>query len=516
MPVRAVATGFRATATLTGASITAATAVSATLAKTGVGTGMKVAIIPLRAGAKALSGELSRETLGRNCWRGERRAWIEVRGLRSGGDDELGRVVLNAIQAHPGVGSASLNYPLSRVVVAIDDPDTSLRELCRIVDDAEKAERHRHPDQAADQLAQSPGSLPGDGVLLAVRAVTVAATAAGLGLALGGRALRWPRFPLVIEAAVAAVDHQPLLRRLLEDRIGTAATATVLELAMAAAHTVTLSPAALSVDLTIQALKAAECRAGARAWRRHEPQLALHADEPADQPQSLWPRPARSTQPVQRSVARFALIQALSAVLVGAGTRDADMAATATLVATPKASRTTPEAFAAALGQGLADQHAVLPLRPESLRRLDRVDAIVIDPRVLCTDDLRVARIRGCGADELSTAWNRAQLVLTESGLRPGWHRVPGVSASGSDSAVEALFRPMHDPAGLRGGCRGTSHRGGPGFGRCRRPGRVATGVRRHPAPRRRCQRVPRRSPSPCGGRAAPGGPHRRGVVIGW
>lgn len=231
MPVRAVATGFRATATLTGASITAATAVSATLAKTGVGTGMKVAIIPLRAGAKALSGELSRETLGRNCWRGERRAWIEVRGLRSGGDDELGRVVLNAIQAHPGVGSASLNYPLSRVVVAIDDPDTSLRELCRIVDDAEKAERHRHPDQAADQLAQSPGSLPGDGVLLAVRAVTVAATAAGLGLALGGRALRWPRFPLVIEAAVAAVDHQPLLRRLLEDRIGTEATATVLELA---------------------------------------------------------------------------------------------------------------------------------------------------------------------------------------------------------------------------------------------------------------------------------------------
>lgn len=65
---------------------------------------MKVAIIPLRAGAKALSGELSRETLGRNCWRGERRAWIEVRGLRSGGDDELGRVVLNAIQAHPGSG----------------------------------------------------------------------------------------------------------------------------------------------------------------------------------------------------------------------------------------------------------------------------------------------------------------------------------------------------------------------------------------------------------------------------
>ncbi len=104
MPVRAVATGFRATATLTGASITAATAVSATLAKTGVGTGMKVAIIPLRAGAKALSGELSRETLGRNCWRGERRAWIEVRGLRSGGDANLGASCSTQSKPTPGSG----------------------------------------------------------------------------------------------------------------------------------------------------------------------------------------------------------------------------------------------------------------------------------------------------------------------------------------------------------------------------------------------------------------------------
>ncbi|MBV8293427.1 MAG: HAD-IC family P-type ATPase, partial [Mycobacterium sp.] len=119
---------------------------------------------------------------------------------------------------------------------------------------------------------------------------------------------------------------------------------------------------------------------------------------------------------------------------------------TAALVTTPKATRTTRESFAAALGQGLADQHAVLPLRPQSLRRLDRVDALLIDPRVLCTDTLRVVRVRGADEDELSPAWNRAQLLLEKRGLRVGWHPVPGIPARGSDGGVEALIGPTHDP----------------------------------------------------------------------
>src|SRR5262249_1295856 len=67
-------------------------------------------------------------------------------------------------------------------------------------------------------------------------------------------------------------------------------------------------------------------------------------------------------------------------------------------------------------------------------------------PRVLCTSTLRVARIRGAGEGDLSVAWNRAQLVLENNGQRPGWHRVPGMSASEPGSEVEALLRPGHDP----------------------------------------------------------------------
>lgn len=397
---------------------------------------LHIAAIPLREGARALTGDLPAETLGRRCWRGESRAWIEVRGLDHAGEGEaLGDAVRAALLAHPGVSSATLNYPLSRVVVGLDGPGTSLLQLCRIVEDAEKRCDTRAMATATE--------LPGDGVVVARRAVTLAANAAGLGFAVAGRVLRWPRLPIALQAGVAAVEYQPWLRRQLEDRIGGPATDTVMTLAMAAAEAVTQSPASLGVGLAMQALRAAECRAEARAWREHEPELARHADQPRSE--AAPPRPPRS-RPMERHAGRFALIQALGAGLVGVTTRNLNMAATAVLVTAPKATRTTPEAFAAALGRGLADRHAVLALRPDALRRLDRVDAIVIDPRVLCTSGLRVARIRGADERELSAAWNRAQLVLENNGQRPGWHRVPGISPSVPDSDVQALFRPAHDP----------------------------------------------------------------------
>jgi magnesium-transporting ATPase (P-type) len=406
-------------------------------------TSIEVAAIPVREGARALSGDLSRETLGRHCWRGHHRAWIEVRGLADAADGELGRAVLDAVRRHPGVTSASLNYPLSRVVVDIGDQDTSLRDLCRAVESAETRSRAGEDDVAASLVV---GNLPGDGVVLATRALTMAANAAGLGIALTGSAMRLPRLPIAIAASVTLVDYQPWLRRLLEDRVGGPATDTMLTLAHVTTQTLSQSLTSLSIGLTMQSLKAAEVRAEAQVWEQHEPELARHADQP---PAQLSPRP-QPARGMERVAGRFALLQALSAGLLGAGTRNLNTAATAVQVTTPKANRTTPEAFATTLARGLSQRHAVLPMRPESLRRLDKVDAIVIDPRILCTDTLRVARIRGVSDkdsdNELSVAWNRALLMLEKSGLRPGWRPVPGVSDGRSSSKVEALFLPAHDP----------------------------------------------------------------------
>jgi len=432
-PLRAVALGFQVTSALVGATAHTAASAAESLG-TVASTGLTMAAIPVREGVKALSDGLPTPTLTRHSWRGRGRAWIEVRGLDGPRGNELGRAVVDAVLALPGVTSASLNRPLSRVVVALDGYQTSLRELCRVVSDAEK--HCRSTDKAA-----RPDPLPGDGLLLATKAVGVGATAVGVSAAIAGRLLRWPRLTYGLEAAVVAVDYQPRVRRLLEDSIGQSATDTLLSLAMTAAHVLELSPASLAVDLMMETLKAAEMRSEAQAWSRHEPTLFRHAEYLEVYPPS---RPVPLPEgPIERHSRRSALLQAAGVAAVGATTRNLNMTSTMALVTTPKATRTTRESFAAALGQGLADQHAVLPLRPQSLRRLDRVDALLIDPRVLCTDMLRVVRVRGADEDEISPAWNRAQLLLEKRGLRVGWHPVPGGPAG---AKVEALIGPTHDP----------------------------------------------------------------------
>ncbi len=415
-PLRAVTLGLQATSALVSTSLT-------------------MAAIPVREGARALTAGLPAPTLTRHSWRGRGRAWIEVRGLDGPDGAELGRFVVDAVRARPGVKSVSVNRPLSRIVVGLSNDQISLRELCRDVDEAEKRWRasgivdiERHDTR--------PKPLPGDGLLLATNALGVGATAVGVSAAVVGRVLRWPHLFNGVEALVVAVDYQPRLRRLLEDNIGHSATDAVLSVSMVVAHVLELSPASLSVDLVMEILKAAEYQSEAQAWSRHEPALARHAEHHEVYPPSRPVPPADG--PVERYAGRSALVQLIGTAAVGAFTRNLAMASTATLVTTPKATRTTRESFAAALGQGLAAQHAVLPLQPEKLRWLDRVDALVIDPRVLCTNTLRVVRVRGADEDELSPAWNRAQLLLEKKGLSVGWHRV--------DAGVEALIGPTHDP----------------------------------------------------------------------
>jgi cation-transporting ATPase I len=381
------------------------------------------AFLPLRAVTTGFQA--------RRSWHGHGRAWIAVQGLNGPDGTERGRGVLDALRSEPGVKSASLNGPLSRVVVELDDDLASLNDLCRLADDAER--RYNEANGSAPVRGRT---LPGDGLLLATRGAMVGVSAAGLAVAVMGRALRLPQAP-VVDAVAAFTNYQPWVRRLLEDRIGSGATETVLSLVSIGARVATLSPVSLSVELTMQGIKAAECRAGARAWGHYEANLARHADQPeAHAPSRPAPSPAG---PVDRYGKRMAFAQVIGAALVGAITRNPLMASNTVVVGAPRAMRTSTESFAATLGQGLADQHAVLPLRPEGLRRLDKVDAVLVDPRVLCGEQLRVVRIHGAGDRELSEAWSRAQDLVAQSGLRPGWHPIPGTRS-------EALIAPAHHP----------------------------------------------------------------------
>jgi len=405
--------------------------------------GLRVVVRPVRAGVRALSDEIPAAGMRRNCWGNSQRAWIEVRGLHDDSGSELGRAVVDAVGARHGVRSASVNRPLSRVIIELDAESPSLRDLCQVVEETETRYRVLSGHRGRWGNDRQP-PLPGDGLLLAARTATMGADAAGIGIALIGRALRWPRLPVTVSAAVSALNHQPLLRGPIEDRIGQSSTDTLLKLVGTTTYILSLAPASLLVDLALETLKAGEYRAGAQAWRRHEPMLAAHAESgQVYPPHRPVPAPAG---PIERHARRAALAQALAAATAGAASRNIDTAATAALVSAPKAVRATRESFAATLARGLAGQHDILTLRPNGLRRLDRVDALLVDPRVLCTDTLRVMRVRGACDEELSAAWSCAQELTERSDLSAGWHPIPNMAARDAGSDVEALITPCHDP----------------------------------------------------------------------
>ena len=230
-----------AAADTTAGVITGLVRFAGTAAATVVGGGVALATAPVRSAAGLLTdvaeshspGSLVREFVGgtpaRRSSRGAGRAWIEVRGLRDPlGGPAIAGEVLSALRAHPGVTSAVVNYPLSRVVVWLDEdgPAVDLSELCGVIAVAENGS-----SKPAGGAREPPIDLPGDSAVLAGRLVALAATSAGLCAALVGRAVPWPRLPAGVAAAVTILDYQPRVRRLLENRYGTSVTDTTLAVA---------------------------------------------------------------------------------------------------------------------------------------------------------------------------------------------------------------------------------------------------------------------------------------------
>ena len=288
----------------------------------------------------------------------------------------------------------------------------TLEELCATVDVVER-------QVLGDRATGHPTELPGDGVVLGGRLIAMAADGLGFWMGAAGRALPWPALPTGVAAAVTAVDYQPRLRAAMESRLGSSATDTALAVASATVYTLTQSPVSLAIEFLKHLGEAAELAAGAQAWRRHEPALAEHADAPAFGQRAQRPCPV-PPGPIERHAQRSGLAQGLAAGAVGLLTWDINDAATAAVVTAPKAARNARGAFAATLGRGLADQHGVLSLRPEALRRLDCIDAVVVDPRVLLTDQLRVGRLRSVPDRDRRAVWQWGQEQVRNGALTPG------------------------------------------------------------------------------------------------
>lgn len=394
--------------------------------------------------ALAAAVEMVGGTPARRSWRGNSRCWIEVRGLQAEEGRRIGAAVLREIRDQPGVRTVQLNYPLSRVIVEMDAAEPDAAELSRLCEAVAKAESQT----AVAEPVPRPTDLPGDGILLALKGVAAVANGVGVGVATVGRTVMLPRLPVGLMAVVSAVDYQPKIRALVEARLGPQATDAALGVGAATVYALTQAPAAVAVEFLRHLSQFAETAAAANAWLAHEPRLAAQAECGAVPP--VTPRPcALPDGAVERHAQRCGQAQAAAAASVGLLAGNAGAAATAAVVTAPKAARNSREAFASTLGRGVADRFGVLPLRPNSLRLLDRVDTVVVDPRVLVTDALRVGQFRDVAESDRAVVWQWAQDKLDAGALSAGWHRVApafvGAERNGR-ARGRVLVRHSHDP----------------------------------------------------------------------
>jgi cation-transporting P-type ATPase I len=440
-PLRAAAAGTRMA--VTASAVVAGTAGSTALLGGSVAMSMGRSLAraaPDVSGLARATAGVAIEAIGgpparRSSTNGPRR-WIEVRGLGGEHASAIATDVLAAVRATPGVRTAFLNGTLARLVVTVDTDGPSAAELCRLVAEAEQRDRTR-------AARQQPASLPGDDALLMGRMAAAAAATVSLGLSLTGSLLRLPRLPDLVAVPPTLADHLPRLRRELERRLGPEGTDVLFGFVNAATAALTLSPTAAAAEAATRAMLAAEAWNGRLMWSRHEPGLGSQPvpDDAASTPRSI-PNPPDG--PAERYANRIGLAGIGAAAVVGLLSRNLDTAGAAALAAVPKPLRTVREAFGCAMSRGLTAHHDALVLCPRALRTLDRVDAIMIDPRALYTDDLMVSRVLGVQNSLRAHAWEAVRAALDNDGLTPGWHNLADIPGAGSSG--EALISPGRDP----------------------------------------------------------------------
>ncbi|BBY38815.1 metal cation transporting ATPase H [Mycobacterium mantenii] len=365
------------------------------------------------------------------------RHWIEVRGLDGAHAAAVASEVLATVRATSGVRHAFLNFALARVVVTVADDGPSATELCRVVAAAERRDTARAP-------RRRPMSLPGDDALLMGRMIAATAASVGLGLSLTGSLLRLPRLPDLVAVPPTVADHLPRLRREVERRLGSDGTDLLFGVVNATAAALTLSPTAAAAEAATRAMLATEAFNGRLAWFRHEPGLAGEPVPGDSAPASVGGNPALPDGPAERYANRIGVAGIGAAAAVGLLTRNPDAAGAAALAAVPKPLRTVREAFGCTMNRVLSTRHDTLVLRPRALRTLDRIDAIMIDPRALYTDELTVSRVLGVANSARAHAWEAVRTALDNDGLGPGWHQLTGIPGAGS--VGEALISPVRDP----------------------------------------------------------------------
>jgi cation-transporting ATPase I len=375
----------------------------------------------------------------RRSWEGGNRIHLEVRGLDGPGAPAVGRAVERALLGIPGVAWAEVDYILGRVVAQLEDSDVTVDEVLAALEAAESA-----GGVGTHRFAIDRPEHPGDDEAVLRQLLAFCADVAGLGVGVGGRLLQATPLPTELASLVSLVDYEPRLRHFFEAHFGAPVTDLGLAVVNAAGQGLSQGPLGLTVDglHRVNLLREALARRGAferaeqRRWAAGPATADPFAAEPCQVPAvaaALRPRPLPDGR-VEHYGDRAAVTAAAAAAVTAASTRSPRRAAAVLLSGISKAARLGREAFAAELALALS-RRDLLVMDRGALRRLDRVDTVVIDASLLETGRSVVAGIRLLEGADAPEVHRRLSSLFDPS--RPELPRTRGRWSLGAPTAGE-------------------------------------------------------------------------------
>ena len=409
-------------------STTATAAVSCTRAAAGVAAG------GVRVAGTALTGSdpLGEDGLGRfpravrgmfepaearrtrRVWASGDHAHLELPAPAVHDGPELRTALRRHLERLEGVDWAAVNEVVGRVLVAFDRRRVSVDELVEVVTAIEQARGGR---RVFPQRPEHPADL--EPVLAA--AVTLLVDCTATGMAFTGKVLPVPALTRHATVALALLDTQPRVSQALADRIGPVGTDLAFTGLSALLHVLTQNPTVPALNAAADAQRLLELYARRRVWRRREPELC--GPFPDDTVVEAWPAPGQ--RPVQLPPGPIESYRTRLAPLALAGslgllvlTRRPSRSADALKGVTAKPAKQGRETFAAVLDLLLC-RRGVLPMDGSAYRRLDRIDAVVLDSDVLCSGPPVLVEAAACapqrGDDErASQGAQRARSAASE------------------------------------------------------------------------------------------------------
>ena len=391
----------------------------------------------------------------RRLWSSGGHAHIELRRVDPAQVDRFAERLEAGLCSHPAVRWVEIVGEVGRVVVAFDENAASEEDLVEYVEDAEE-EFGVTDEPFAGDLAQHPA----DREPIVRGAVEIAGATVGLGIASAQRAARLPPIPYMGTAAgaISFLEHQPRVRRLIEQLIGPTPAELTLAVCSGLSQGLAGSPIGPIVDIGLRTTLLAEAAARRRRWLDREGALWERPSGHPRGPMRSEPRPVNVPRGAVEKYADAAFLGSLAgAAVTVATTRSPQRGAAMLQAALPKAARFGREGFAAHLGRVLAAR-GIMPLDSGAIRLLDRVSCVVIDVDLLVRDQFELEDLKAVASVDGSDPEGIARRLFdrrhpTAKRRRGGWTLAPldvlGLEAPSGSKRLAARMAKQGPVLGL-------------------------------------------------------------------